>query len=171
MWQIIWATMIANLTDVAVGMATFVVAYLSNMAFSTYLNIKVLNQPFEVSKLIDSALKVGTFAVGSALLTIAITTIPIFCNTIGLTIPEEYIEVFSKLAILAITLTAACKYAVEAFGKMKAILSSGTNNTEEAVKVIEEEKAEASSEADLSLDTKANHDDAARSTENISESK
>lgn len=171
MWQIIWATMIANLTDVAVGMATFVVAYLSNMAFSTYLNIKVLNQPFEVSKLIDSALKVGTFAVGSALLTVAITTIPIFCNTIGLTIPEEYIEVFSKLAILAITLTAACKYAAEAFGKMKAILSSGTNSTEEAIEIVEKEKENATSEVSSTHNIEENHDDAARSAENISESK
>ena len=71
-------------------MLIFLCAYLSNVAFSLYYNIKVLLQPFDRQKMINSGLKVATFVVGLTLLCVAITTLPIYADQLGWAIPEEY---------------------------------------------------------------------------------
>ena len=63
-----------NLINIGWAMLIFLCAYLSNVAFSLYYNIKVLLQPFDRQKMINSGLKVATFVVGLTLLCVAITT-------------------------------------------------------------------------------------------------
>lgn len=53
-----------NLINIGWAMLIFLCAYLSNVAFSLYYNIKVLLQPFDRQKMINSGLKVATFVVG-----------------------------------------------------------------------------------------------------------
>ena len=53
-----------NLINIGWAMLIFLCAYLSNVAFSLYYNIKVLLQPFDSQKMINSGLKVATFVVG-----------------------------------------------------------------------------------------------------------
>lgn len=113
---------LVNLTYVGIGALLFLVAYMSNMAFSLYYNIRMLMEKFDKNKIIDSALRVTTIVVGLALLCIAITTIPAFATYVGLDIPKEYAEIFSNLAILALFVTSACKYVFEAYTKFKKIL-------------------------------------------------
>lgn len=113
-----------NLMYVGIGAGLFLVAYLSNMSFSLYYNIKILLQPFDLEKIKNSALRVASVVVGLALLCIAITTIPEFATMVGLEIPKDYAEIFSNLAILALFITSSCKYVLESYNKFKKILET-----------------------------------------------
>lgn len=115
-----------NLTDVGIGILLFIMAYVSNMALSLYYNIKILKQPFDSTKLMDSGLKVAAFGVGTGLLCVCITTIPAFANHVGFVIPEEYSTVFQDLAILAVFITSSLRYVIEAYGKFSKILESSS---------------------------------------------
>lgn len=48
--------------------------------FPCYYNIKILLQPFDREKAINSALKVAAFVVGLTLLCVSITTLPLYAN-------------------------------------------------------------------------------------------
>lgn len=111
-----------NLVNIGWAMLIFLCAYLSNMAFSLYYNIKILLEPFDKQKVINSGLKVAAFVVGLTLLCLAITTLPLFANMVGWTIPAEYADIFSDIVIIGAVLMVSCKYIAEAFTKFKAIL-------------------------------------------------
>lgn len=111
-----------NLINIGWAMLIFLAAYLSNVAFSLYYNIKILLQPFDREKAINSALKVAAFVVGLTLLCVSITTLPLYANQVGWAIPEEYTEIFADLVIVGAVLMVSCKYIAEAFTKFRAIL-------------------------------------------------
>ena len=92
-----------NLINIGWAMLIFLCAYLSNVAFSLYYNIKVLLQPFDRQKMINSGLKV-------------------YADQLGWAIPEEYTEIFADLVIVGAVLMVSCKYIAEAFTKFRAIL-------------------------------------------------
>lgn len=119
-----------NLINIGWAMLIFLAAYISNVAFSLYYNIKIMLQPFDRNKAINSGLKIAAFVVGLTLLCVAITTLPLFANQVGWVIPEEYADIFTDLVILGAVLLVSCKYIVEAFTKFKAILehNGGTEN-------------------------------------------
>lgn len=137
---------LANLSHVGIGLLIFVMAYVSNMAFSLYYNIKMLGQSFDYGKLINSGLKLLSFCVGVACLTSVITALPLFADFVGFEIPVEYVDVFSSIVIIAVPLYSSCQYAVEAFTKMKNILAKEgivipepTSENESEAKNINEE--------------------------------
>lgn len=111
-----------NLVNIGWAMLIFLCAYLSNMAFSLYYNIKILLEPFDKQKVINSGLKVAAFVIGLTLLCLAITTLPLFANMVGWAIPAEYADIFSDIVIIGAVLMVSCKYIAEAFTKFKAIL-------------------------------------------------
>ena len=113
---------INNLINIGWAMLIFMCAYLSNVSFSMYYNIKILMEPFDKAKLLNSALKIAAFICGLTLLCMAITTLPLFADLVGWTIPTEYADIFSDLIIIGAVLMVSCKYIVEAFTKFKAIL-------------------------------------------------
>jgi hypothetical protein len=115
---------IENLINIGWAMLIFLSAYLANVAFSLWYNIKIQQQSFDKSKLIASALKVLTFVVGLTLLCVAITTLPLFATQVGWTIPDEYTDIFADLVIIGAVLLVSCKYIKEAFEKFTAILNS-----------------------------------------------
>lgn len=150
-----WQAIQGNLISVGIGLAIFVMAYLSNMCFSTYYNVRILGEQFEPSKLKMSGLKIVTFGVGTALLTMAITLILPWANQNGLNIPDEYTEVITTVAILGVCLIGSLKYIAEAFIKMGKILNAGTNNDNTPTVISNEEEVIAAFsdeiiEADLS---------------------
>lgn len=122
---------VENLTNIGWAMLIFLAAYLANVAFSLWYNIKIQQQSFDKSKLIASALKVLTFVVGLTLLCVAITTLPLFATQVGWTIPEEYTDIFANLVIIGAVLLVSCKYIKEAFEKFTAILNSAKLETKE----------------------------------------
>ena len=129
-------TILNNLVNIGWAMLIFLCAYLSNVAFSLYYNIKVLLEPFDRGKAINSALKVTAFVTGLTLLCLAVTTLPIFANLVGWAIPAEYADTFSDLVIIGAVLLVSCKYIVEAFGKFKSILNSNIPDTPPCTSVI-----------------------------------
>lgn len=125
MWENILQQILNNLQFVGFGMCLFIIAYLSNMCFSIYINCKILGEQFDKSKIINSGLKILAFGIGTAFLCVSVTAIPIFANAIGFTIPEMYATVFEDLVIIGVFIVSSCKYALEAFDKMKNILNNG----------------------------------------------
>lgn len=119
-------TILHNLENAGWAMLIFLCAYVSNMVFGLYRNIKQLQQPFDKEKLINSGLKVASIAVGLVLLVVGITALPAFADYVGWKIPEEYTKVFSDLAVISVCLVVSCKYFAEAIGKFTAILDLGT---------------------------------------------
>lgn len=117
--------MLLALEYAAIGLGLFVISYISNMCFSIYYNTKILGQSFDKQKIYNSIFKVGTFGVGTVLMTIATVAIPQFATVAGIELPEEYIKVFSTLAISATFIVCSCKYILEAYSKFKKILDEG----------------------------------------------
>ena len=113
-------SVLQNLINIGWAMLIFLAAYLANVAFSLWYNIKILHESFDKDKLIASGLKILT------LLCTAITTLPLFANQVGWAIPEEYSDLFADLIIIGAVLLVACKYIKEAFTKFVAILNAKT---------------------------------------------
>lgn len=111
-----------NLINIGWAMLIFLCAYLSNVAFSMYYNIKILLEPFDKQKVINSGLKIAAFVIGLTLLCLSITTLPLFADMVGWAIPAEYADIFSDIVIIGAVLMVSCKYILEAFTKFKAIL-------------------------------------------------
>lgn len=115
-----------NLINLGWAALIFVCAYLSNLIFSLYYNVKQLGQVFDNKKILNSILKIISIVVGSILLVTAITVLPKFADYIGWEIPEEYVDVFSNLVIIGVCLYMSCKYIFESFNKFKSIISGST---------------------------------------------
>lgn len=154
-----WQAIQDNLISVGIGLAIFVMAYISNMCFSIYYNVRILGEQFQPSKLKMSGLKIVTFGIGTALLTMAITLILPWANQNGLNIPEEYTEVITTVAILGVCLTGSLKYIVEAFSKMGKILNAGTNNDNTPTAIANKEETVAAF-SDESIETDLNNQSA-----------
>lgn len=134
-----YQAVIANLVTIGWAMLIFLAAYLANVTFSLWYNIKLQKEQFSREKLITSGLKILTFVVGLTLLCISVTTLPLFANEVGWAIPEEYSDLFADLVIIGAVLLVSCKYIKEAFTKFTAILNAGPvdnveteDNTQEA---------------------------------------
>lgn len=137
-----YQTVIANLVTIGWAMLIFLAAYLANVTFSLWYNIKLQKEQFSREKLITGALKVLTFVVGLTLLCIAVTTLPLFANEVGWAIPEEYSDLFADLVIIGAVLLVSCKYIKEAFTKFTAILNAGSvDNADNATEPEAEQAA------------------------------
>lgn len=117
-------SLINNLTSVAIAMGLYVCIVIANICLGLYNNVKVLKQPFDKTKIIDSVIRMLCVAIGTALLVIVVTITPLFCQEVGFTIPDEYVEVFSNLAIISITLWPVCVYVKDAYSKLSVILKN-----------------------------------------------
>lgn len=115
---------IANLQNTLCAMIIFLCAYLANVLFGTWYNVKIRNQPFDRQRILTSLLKILVFVVGLALLVISITALPIFADQVGWAIPPDYQDVFADLVIIAAVLTVSIKYIKEALAKLNAILNA-----------------------------------------------
>lgn len=113
-----------NLQTISIAMGLFVGAVLANTCLGLYNNIIILLQPFDKKKLINTVLKTTCVAVGIILLVVVVTVLPVFCDTVGFTIPDQYIEVFSGLTVISGALIPTCKYIKDAYDKLTAILNT-----------------------------------------------
>ena len=109
---------IENLELVGIAMGLFVGSVAANTLLGLYNNIKILMQPFEKQRLIDTALKTGCLVVSITLMVLVVTVMPVFCDNVGFPIPEEYIDVFSNLTIIGAAVISSCKYLKDAYNKL-----------------------------------------------------
>ena len=114
MLSIIWE----NLKLVGIAMGLFVGSVAANTLLGLYNNIKILMQPFEKQRLIDTALKTGCLVASITLMGLVVTVMPVFCDNVGFPIPEEYIDVFSNLTIIGAAVIPSCKYLKDAYDKL-----------------------------------------------------
>lgn len=124
-------SLMQNLINIGWAMLIFLAAYLANVAFSLWYNIKIQHEAFDKDKLIASGLKIATFVVGLTLLCTAITGLPLFATQVGWAIPEEYSDLFADLVIIGAVLLVSCKYIKEAYMKFTAILNAKTGEETE----------------------------------------
>lgn len=109
---------IENLKLVGIAMGLFVGSVAANTLLGLYNNIKILMQPFEKQRLIDTALKTGCLVASITLMVLVVTVMPVFCDNVGFPIPEEYIDVFSNLTIIGAAVIPSCKYLKDAYDKL-----------------------------------------------------
>lgn len=107
-----------NLKLVGIAMGLFVGSVAANTLLGLYNNIKILMQPFEKQRLIDTALKTGCLVASIILMVLVVTVMPVFCDNVGFPIPEEYIDVFSNLTIIGAAVIPSCKYLKDAYDKL-----------------------------------------------------
>ena len=112
------ATILDNLKLVGIAMAIFAGSVAANTLLGLYNNIKILMQPFEKQRLIDTALKTGCLVASITLMVLVVTVMPVFCDNVGFQIPEEYIDVFSNLTIIGAAVIPSCKYLKDAYDKL-----------------------------------------------------
>ena len=112
-----------NLIVIGIGMAIFVCAFLSNMAFSLYENLSIKKEGWSWNKFWEGIAKAVAFIVGLSLLCLSVTAIPYFADKIGWVIPKDYADVFSDLAIVFVILSVSCSYVLKAFNTFKDILN------------------------------------------------
>ena len=115
---------IENLELVGIAMGLFVGSVAANTLLGLYNNIKILMQPFEKQRLIDTALKTGCLVISIILMVLVVTVMPVFCNNVGFPIPDEYIEVFSNLTIIGAAVIPSCKYLKDAYDKLRNIFNN-----------------------------------------------
>ena len=135
-----WKLALDNLEVAGVGFAIFAMAYISNMSFSLYYNIKINQEVFSKEKLLNSVFKILAFAGGTIFLILATSLIVPWASNNGLAIPVEYSEVISMIATLGVCLSGALKYIMEAFNKMKKILT--VKNEAQTVALLAKEKTD-----------------------------
>ena len=135
-----WKLALDNLEVAGVGFTIFAMAYVSNMSFSLYYNIKINQEVFSKEKLLNSVFKILAFAGGTIFLILATSLIVPWASNNGLAIPVEYSEVISTIATLGVYLSGALKYIMEAFNKMKKILT--VKNEAQTVALLAKEKTD-----------------------------
>ena len=96
--QDFWKLALENLLAALVGFSIFGMAYLSNVSFSLYYNIKIAGETFEKQRLINSLYKILAFAGGTMLLVLSTSLIIPWASKNNLPIPAEYSTVISTVA-------------------------------------------------------------------------
>ena len=118
------ATILDNLKLVGIAMAIFACSVAANTLLGLYNNIRILLQPFDKKRLIDTALKTGVLVISIPLLVCVITTMPEFCNYVGLEISAEYVDIFSDLTIISAAIIPSWRYVKDAYAKLCNILNN-----------------------------------------------
>ena len=114
--------LVNNLAVVGIGVVIFAFCYASNVVFGIWRDVKVNTNSFDGKKFLSGLLKYAMFCVGLSFMCIGITSIPIYCNLVGLNIDEGFIEYFKIITVAGVFITASCKYIAESFSKVKDII-------------------------------------------------
>ena len=119
-----WMDVLSAMQMMGITIVLLLIAYFANMLFSLYVNIALIKEQFSMSKLLKGLLKVLVLALGLALTTLLLVSIPAFLSYVGLGIPEEFIESYSIIAVIAVFCQSIMKYAAEAVEKAKQIIDN-----------------------------------------------
>ena len=118
------SVILENLKLVGIAMGLFVGSVAANTLLGLYNNIKILMQPFNKERLINTGLKTTCLVASIILMVLVVTVMPVFCNSVGFPIPDEYVDVFSNLTIISAAVIPSCKYLKDAYDKLCNIFNS-----------------------------------------------
>lgn len=104
-------------------MGLLAVSWLSNFSFSLYYNIQLMKESFEWSKFFDGLLKLVAVVIGTGLLVVVVTFIPVFLQYVGLEIDSGYVEFFNILVIIGVFTKSIYTYVAQSYQTLNDILN------------------------------------------------
>nr|DAU22817.1 MAG TPA: hypothetical protein [Caudoviricetes sp.] len=118
----IMTIIIDNLEKVGIGVVLFLGAYLSNICLGAWRSVKIEGYDFDWKLVGQSLIKFIVLGVGIGLLSIVISTLPIYMVYVGIDIAEETMQVLDSIVIITAFVVATTKYVKDAYTKLKDIL-------------------------------------------------
>ena len=118
----IMTIIIDNLEKVGIGIVLFLGAYLSNICLGAWRSVKIEGYDFDWKLVGQSLIKFIVLGVGIGLLSIVISTLPIYMVYVGIDIAEETMQVLDSIVIITAFVVATTKYVKDAYTKLKDIL-------------------------------------------------
>lgn len=115
---------LCNLVHIGYAAALLAVVWLANFLLGLYYNAAIVHQCTNWKKCLNDLIRFMAVCAGVTLLTVAISTFPHFISMVGLTVPDEYVEVMSVLTIIAIFAKGIYEYTARAMKKLNSILKS-----------------------------------------------
>lgn len=113
---------LTNLEQVGIGVALFLGAYLSNMGLGAWRSVKVNGYDFEWKLIVESVVKFLVLGISIALLSVVVTTIPLYASYIGIDLSEETVTTIDSVVIVSSFMTATVRYIADSLVKFKDIL-------------------------------------------------
>lgn len=115
---------ITNLEKVGIGVGLFLCAYLANIGLGAWNSVKIDGSAFEWRLIGQSVVKFIVLGISIALLSCAVSLIPLYASYIGLEIDPTTLETIDSIVIISSFLTATIKYAGDAVNKLKTLLTA-----------------------------------------------
>lgn len=103
-----------SIKNIGIALLLLCMFWASNFCFSLYYNINVLKEDFSKDKIKVGIQKIIALVIGLLLLVVALTLMPQFLSAIGFVIQPEWVELFDKLGVVSIIITACMTYGKEA---------------------------------------------------------
>ena len=115
---------IDNLEKVGIGVVLFLGAYLSNVCLGAWRNVKIEGYDFDWKLIGQSLIKFVVLGVGISLLSVVVSTLPIYMAYVGIAIADDTMQVLDSIVIITAFVLATAKYVKDAYEKLKDILGA-----------------------------------------------
>ena len=99
-------------------------AYLSNIIFGIWKNVKIDGSMFDWHLIKQSIIKFILLIISIGLLSIVISAIPAYATYVGIEISQNVLETIDSLVIIGAFLTTTVRYVGDAISKLKTILGN-----------------------------------------------
>ena len=120
----IMTIVVDNLEKVGIGVVLFLGAYLSNVCLGAWRNVKIEGYDFDWKLIRQSLIKFVVLGVGIGLLSIVVSTLPIYMAYVGIDIADDTMQVLDSIVIITAFVLATAKYIKDAYEKLKDILGA-----------------------------------------------
>ena len=115
---------IDNLEKVGIGVVLFLGAYLSNVCLGAWRNVKIEGYDFDWKLIGQSLIKFVVLGAGIGLLSVVVSTLPIYMAYVGIDIADDTMQVLDSIVIITAFVLATAKYVKDAYEKLKDILGA-----------------------------------------------
>ena len=120
----IMTIVVDNLEKVGIGVVLFLGAYLSNVCLGAWRNVKIEGYDFDWKLIGQSLIKFAVLGVGIGLLSVVVSTLPIYMAYVGVDIADDTMQVLDSIVIITAFVLATAKYVKDAYEKLKDILGA-----------------------------------------------
>ena len=120
----IMTIVVNNLEKVSIGVVLFLGAYLSNVCLGAWRNVKIEGYDFDWKLIGQSLIKFAVLGVGIGLLSVVVSTLPIYMAYVGVDIADDTMQVLDSIVIITAFVLATAKYVKDAYEKLKDILGA-----------------------------------------------
>ena len=120
----IMTIVVDNLEKVGIGVVLFLGAYLSTICLGAWRNVKIEGYDFDWKLIGQSLIKFAVLGVGIGLLSVVVSTLPIYMAYVGIDIADDTMQVLDSIVIITAFVLATAKYVKDAYEKLKDILGA-----------------------------------------------